>query len=149
MKGGNPPPAKDAPSEAESGTTAGVTDPALIAAIEEEKRLIEEAQARIAAITGGRRSRAGSKAGSQISKGSATMTVSQSVSHTKTATTNFTPTTFKEPKTGKIRVLNPSTRIYGEKTGNPLMESLPDFPNIPDMPPPPSPPPHGGAAGRH
>ncbi len=109
----------------ESATTAGITDPAKLAAIREERRLIEEAQARIAAITGGKMSRAG--ASSTVSKGSATVTISRSFHESTTAA--FTPTTVLDPVTGLLQVVQepkPGVFSLGQGRGAPgLLESLP------------------------
>ncbi len=118
--------------ESEAGTTAGISDPEQVAAIEAQKKVIEEAQAKIASITGGRKSRAGSMASSVVNKGSATIELTRTVH--ETAKTHVAPTTVIDPVSGSLRVVQtpkPGVFTLGTVRAKPgLMESLPDPPAL-------------------
>ena len=115
------------PAGARSMTESGITDPAVLAAIEANKTVIAEAQKRIAAMTGGKTSRTGTSA---VSKGSATVSVSRS--YHETATTKVSPTTFLDPVTGELRTVNvPAPGVYtlqppGARARVSLLHSLPE-----------------------
>ncbi len=108
---------------AETATSAGIDDPEVQARLDKERAKIEEAQARIAQLTGGRKSRTGSAAG--FSKGSARVSVTHSV-HVAAA---VEPTTYLDPITGTLKVI--PTKPPPLQGGNTLLGSLPDGPNLP------------------
>ncbi len=123
----------DAGSQSGTHTSVGIDDPVLQAELDEERAKIAAAQARIAKITGGRKSRTGSAASAMVA-GASNVAYTESVHRHVEA--NLQPSTYLDPVTGKLRVVHPPTPVL--PAAGSLLASLPEGPNLPPAPAPPS-----------
>ncbi len=128
------PASPDSPSGAahaeSTATSAATADPVKIAQIRAQREIIENAQAAIRGLTGGRESRTG---GSSVPSSSLFSVGSMHAVREKTVTETIKqtirPTTYKDPKTGEVKQIPPP--VPGGSGGSGSTESAPETHAIP------------------